>query len=316
LKCQYHGWEYDKTGKTARIPEARCFRPWDRENSQLVTYRLEACGDLLFVALTDEAPPLREWLNPYFESPEQEFSPPEWRMRWAWEYDAACNWKVPAENTLESYHIPSLHARSFGGLYPREESTQHRLAHRYTELNYRQTSWIELEASKVRRLLGGNPAERYIHRHIHPHTILVTTDTLNFALMYHPTSARTVRIRMRLFGFQGPRRDPFSGFFAWLTWKFGKSATVRILTEDRDVYVSQQRGIEASHQPGVIGTREERIYAFQEYILKSLGLPIPLPRSQDSTLADSDDAAAFHEAWNNGEPIMNEIAGTNGERDS
>lgn len=63
LRCQYHGWEYDKEGRTAKIPEASCFRPWDRE-SGLNMFRLEACGDLLFVALNDDVPSLKDWLSP------------------------------------------------------------------------------------------------------------------------------------------------------------------------------------------------------------------------------------------------------------
>jgi phenylpropionate dioxygenase-like ring-hydroxylating dioxygenase large terminal subunit len=27
IKCQYHGWEYDSTGNTCRIPDAQSFRP-------------------------------------------------------------------------------------------------------------------------------------------------------------------------------------------------------------------------------------------------------------------------------------------------
>src|ERR1700722_9739611 len=67
LRCQYHGWEFNKDGKTGQIPEARAFRPWDRENSCLRQFRLETCGELVFVCLSDSAPSLREWLGPLWE---------------------------------------------------------------------------------------------------------------------------------------------------------------------------------------------------------------------------------------------------------
>ncbi len=274
LRCQYHGWEYDKTGKTAKIPDARCFRPWDRDNSQLVTYRVESFGELLFVALTDDAPPLAEWLEPYGDSLAREFSGPEWKMRHVWDYDAGSNWKVPVENTLESYHIPALHAKSFGGIYPFEENSQHTLDQRYTELNYQTHTWFDRLGERVRRWLGGTPTARYIHRHIHPHTVFVTVDTLNFAIFFQPTSPRTVRIRLRIFGYQGFRRGPLSKLVAWIVWNFGKATTLQVLTEDREIYAAQQRGLEASGHRGVIGTREERIHAFQEYILNSLEMPL------------------------------------------
>jgi phenylpropionate dioxygenase-like ring-hydroxylating dioxygenase large terminal subunit len=298
LRCQYHGWEYDQTGRTARIPDAGCFRPWDRENSQLVTYRVEALGDLLFTALTDDAPPLREWLDPYGDDLAREYSAPEWKMRWAWDYDGACNWKVPLENTLESYHIPAVHAESFGGHYPREEDSQHTLTHQYTELDYVSSTPTERRAGIIRRWLGGTPSGRYIHRHIHPHTILVTMDTLNYALILQPTSSRTVRIRLRLFSYQGTRRDPLSKAIAWLAWQIGKSVTLRILMEDREVYAAQQRGLEASGHRGVIGTREERIFAFQEYILSALGMPSPLADGPElSMVASSATPGTEDQAW-------------------
>ena len=44
---------------------------------------------------------------------------------------------------------------------------------------------------------------------------------------------------------------------------------------------AQQAAMEASGHRGVIGTREERIFAFQEYVLKSLELPLTLPRGRE-----------------------------------
>lgn len=276
LRCQYHGWEYDRTGKTARIPDARCFRPWDRENSQLVTYRLETCGDLLFVALSAETVSLQEWLAPHFEALEKGFSLPEWRMGWAWDYEAECNWKVPAENTLESYHVPALHHKFYGDFYPDEKRSFHKLTSRYTELTYLANTQMEAWQSWLRKQLGGTPVNQYVHRHIHPNTILVTTDTFNCAWMFLPLSPRRVRIRLRTFAVQSLRRNPLTHLAAWVAGKIGQRNTLQIHGEDLNIYASQQQGLETSRHRGVIGTREERIYTFQTYLLNSLGIPLPV----------------------------------------
>src|SRR5581483_1120533 len=61
IHCQYHGWEYDREGRTGKIPDARCFAPFERERARLHKFRLETCGDLLFVSLADEGPTLAEY---------------------------------------------------------------------------------------------------------------------------------------------------------------------------------------------------------------------------------------------------------------
>ncbi len=283
LKCQYHGWEYDDQGHTAKIPDARCFRPWDRDNSRLNMYRVEACGDLLFVCLNPKAPSLREWLSPFFEETELRFQSPMWKLVHRWDYDCNANWKVPAENTLESYHVTALHPTSFGDTLPAEEKSEHQLESRFTALTFSSTMRIERIQARLSRWLGGQPTMTYLHRHIHPNTILVSTDSLTYVVMYLPTSPTTVRIRVRIFAIRGTRRGPLASYVSWIGGRIGRAKAVQIHSEDRAIYESQQKGLEYSRHPGVIGAREERIYYFQKYILESLGIPLP----PDNSLAKS-----------------------------
>src|SRR5262245_53776400 len=67
LKCQYHGWEFNRDGRTGEIPDARAFRPWDRENSCLRKFRTATCGEIVFVCLDDSAPNLREFVGPLWD---------------------------------------------------------------------------------------------------------------------------------------------------------------------------------------------------------------------------------------------------------
>jgi choline monooxygenase len=286
IRCQYYGWEFQPNGCTGRIPDARCFRPWDRENAQLKQHRLESCGDLLFVNLTSDAPALRDWLEPCYDETEEAFRAPHWQMRHVWEYDCDCNWKVPAENTLESYHVPAVHSKSLGGMLPAEDQSHHTLTDRYTSLDFEATSRLEAVQATIQQRLGGVPTSQYRHRFFHPNLVLCSTDTINYALMYQPTSAKTVRIRVRFFGVRGTRRGPLAPLVSLLTWQAEKRKTLEVHGEDRDIYTGQQCGLEASSHRGVIGTREERLYVFQKYILNSLGLPVPqefVPAASTST---------------------------------
>src|SRR5439155_10176060 len=113
FRCQYHGWEYRPDGRTAKIPDAGCFRPWDRENACLRTFRTATCGGLVFVSLSDDSPPLDEFLGPFHDTCRAWFAPP-YGLKWTWQTDYRANWKIPIENSLESYHVPCLHAKTFG----------------------------------------------------------------------------------------------------------------------------------------------------------------------------------------------------------
>ena len=279
IRCQYHGWEYDETGCTGRIPDARCFRPWDRENARLRTYRVETCGDLIFLALSDEAPPLREFLSPYAETIEQCFAVPTWQLKDIWEYDCPSNWKVPAENTLETYHIPHVHPKSFNGIYPSEERMQHILHPRYTAIEYdtSESSDLAVWQPRLARWLGAEPSNIHWHRHIHPHTIVATSALFSYIVNYLPAAPDRTRVRLRMYSYRGTKRNPWTAYIAWILAIFSRRTMRRIMTEDLSIFADQQRGLSMSRHRGVIGTREERIYVFQRYMLEKLGRPVPEP---------------------------------------
>src|SRR5262249_11938435 len=112
LRCQYHGWEYSRDGRTGTIPDAQSFRPWDRQNSCLRKFRVQTWGEVVFVCLADEGPSLMEFLAPLPADLGRAFESP-FRFAATWYADFPCNWKVVLENSLESYHIPQIHPKTF-----------------------------------------------------------------------------------------------------------------------------------------------------------------------------------------------------------
>jgi choline monooxygenase len=278
LRCQYHGWEYTQDGRTGKIPDAKAFRPWDRENSCLKPFRVDTCGDLVFVCLDDAAPPLREWLAPVWDA-WGTYAPP-YRHAATWEADFPCNWKVVLENSLESYHIPEVHPKTFKE-FPDETNAWHELTERFTsfktipprDLPGRGMDWI------VRRL--GTPVTReYWHRVLHPHATGSSLDVFRMMQCVFPTGPTTCRYRCIFFTLRGTRRGPvawvFFKFLQWLSTRIGK----QVFREDASIYEGVQKGMAASPHPGVIGTREERVYHFQDYVLRECnGKAIELPQT-------------------------------------
>ncbi len=283
FRCQYHGWEFNKDGRTGKIPHAKAFRPWDRDHSCLRKFRVERCGEIVFVCVDDSAPSLREWLGPLWERWEPAFSG-NFRYTTTWEGDFACNWKVVLENSLESYHIPQIHPTTFKE-YPPEENAWHELDPRFTTFKtVIPNTWQTRIQNWLARRLGGTLTKVYWHHNKHPHITFASLDVNNLMMCVFPTSPTTCRYRSILFTLRGQRRTPL----AWAVYQFLRPIVIyvakKVFNEDAGIYRAVQKGLEASPHAGVIGTREERLYTFQEFVINSCRGAKELPQVSENTL--------------------------------
>lgn len=267
MRCQYHGWEYGPDGRTGKIPDARCFRPFDRENAHLRKYRTATCGELIFMSFADSGPSLREHLDPVFERAAAAFAPP-FRQMWKHEFLYEANWKVPTENTLEMYHIPCLHEKTFGHYGP-EEMYTHTLEDRYTCLDTREyLRFVTASQNWMLRRLGVKPSNTYTHHHTHPNTVFIFQDSMRMAEQFVPVSPTQSIQRVWFYGVVGRRKNPLAKLVGWVLRSIASRVTWRILNEDIPIFPQVQRGLAATSHRGVIGTLEERLNAFQQYILR------------------------------------------------
>lgn len=286
LRCRYHGWEFNADGHTGKIPDAKAFRPWDRENSCLRRFHVDTCGDLVFVNLSDNPVPLREWIGPNIW-PVWETYGGAYRYSATWEKDFPCNWKVVLENSLESYHIPEVHPYTFK-TFPEETNALHELNEKYTtfktmaprEFATRAENWIT-------RRLGEPVTNEYFHRVLHPHATGSMLDSFRMMQCVFPTGPSSCRYRCIFFTLRGRRKNPF----AWMLYKLLKlvadQIAYKVFKEDAAIYDGVQRGMAASPHPGVIGVREERIYYFQKYVLDTCRGASELP-VMEAKAADRD----------------------------
>jgi len=109
LVCPYHAWSYRLDGglnKAPRFADAGSFDPAD---FALLPLRVEAWGGLVFVCLDAGAPSLETWLGSLpalcADYPRAADLPRVERYT----RDGACNWKAYCDNTVEGYHLPSVH---------------------------------------------------------------------------------------------------------------------------------------------------------------------------------------------------------------
>jgi choline monooxygenase len=276
LRCQYHGWEFDRDGHTGKIPDAQAFRPWDRENSCLRQFRLETCGELVFVNFGTDGPTLREWIGPLWDLWSSGYGG-AYRHAATWEKDFPCNWKVVLENSLESYHIPEVHPKTFKE-FPEESNAWHELDPRFTTFKtVPPPVFVQRAADWLVRRLGEPVSNEYWHRVLHPHATGSSMDTFRMMQCVFPTGPATCRYRCIFFTLRGRRRNPL----AWVLYRFlrmiATGVAKKVFAEDASIYAGVQRGLESSPHPGVIGTREERLYPFQQFVANGCRVARELP---------------------------------------
>lgn len=270
LRCQYHGWEYEKDGRTGKIPDARAFRPWDREHSQLAPIRTQALGEMVYFTLDEQAPSLEDYLGKFCEIARHWFDGP-YEFAACWEFDYPANWKIVVENSLESYHIPCIHQQTFGEM-PRENDCEHELDADRTTFHTREpANWQTRVRNRFVRWLGVEPTNVYTHTHHHPNLIFVRMDVMRMAQLMMPLSATTTRHLVWVYSLRRPKGRPMGRLIhplvRWLTVKIAK----QVVAEDSTIFGEVQRGMERSPFRGVIGTREERLYLFQQWVLSATG---------------------------------------------
>ncbi|HWA96979.1 MAG TPA: SRPBCC family protein [Pirellulales bacterium] len=275
MRCQYHGWEYERSGRTRRIPQAKCFAPIDRQALRLPSYAIATCGQLVFVSLADDPAPLAEQLGDLHATCETRFGA-GWRPSLRWERELAVNWKIPIENSLEAYHVPAVHPLTFKA-DPGEQRSEHRLEARWTSfttrLPFHPHSRSDAVLQRVEgwfvRAMGATPTANYCQCHCFPNLLFSFTDTVSLCQAVIPMGPTTARSVLRQFGRAPAAGQPWRRLLGMGWGKFAAAITRQIQSEDMRLYSAIQQGLLHSRVPGILGRCEERIHAFQAYVARA-----------------------------------------------
>ena len=116
LRCRYHGWTYDLSGKLRGTPEFDGVQEFCKDDNGLVEVAVAVWGPTVWVHLDSRHQPLEQSLAPL----------PEWmtgrgleQMHFCGrhEYLLNCNWKVYVDNYLDGgYHVNTIHPALAGVL--------------------------------------------------------------------------------------------------------------------------------------------------------------------------------------------------------
>lgn len=131
LRCPYHGWTYDLSGKLRGVPEFEGVANFQREDNGLPELRCETWGPLVFVHQGQPTCTLAEFLAP-LPAMLESYGIHHLRCVGRKEYILQCNWKVFVDNYLDGgYHVNAIHPSLAGVLDYKNYRTE---CFRYTSL--------------------------------------------------------------------------------------------------------------------------------------------------------------------------------------
>ncbi len=107
LRCQYHQWVFDETGRLRRAPHFGEDPGFNLADWPLQPIAVETWRGLLFAAIapdTSLAEQLGDLPGELADAPIESYAPAA-TVRFAIE----CNWKTYTDNFVEGYHVPGIH---------------------------------------------------------------------------------------------------------------------------------------------------------------------------------------------------------------
>jgi phenylpropionate dioxygenase-like ring-hydroxylating dioxygenase large terminal subunit len=108
--CPFHGWCWGIDGRNTFVlrPEVFAEDNMAADDLQLVDVKCELWGGCAWVNLDDDAPPLRDWMEP-FASTYDAWKVESLRVEWWQSCRLPVNWKLATGAFMEGYHVPQTH---------------------------------------------------------------------------------------------------------------------------------------------------------------------------------------------------------------
>jgi phenylpropionate dioxygenase-like ring-hydroxylating dioxygenase large terminal subunit len=263
IVCPYHAWTYNLDGTLRGAPAMSKNACFDRKDYRLPELRVEEWLGWVFVTLAPDATPVAERLAEV-ESLIADFAMETYVETFFETHVWDTNWKVLAENFMESYHLPVCHAATIGSLSKLDEMVcpPGREAFNYHTILKDDTLKIAIAHPANTRLEGDRRRTTFLLA-IYPSLLITLTPGYFWYLTLHPEGPGKVRI-----GFGGGMSPDFvhdadaQAHFAAL-----KELLDEVNVEDRVCTEKVYRGLLSKlARPGHLSHLERPNYDFARYL--------------------------------------------------
>lgn len=263
IVCPYHAWTYNLDGSLRGAPAMSKNEAFDRKDYCLPRLRCEEWLGWIFVSLNPDAVPVAERLAEV-EGLIADFAMETYVETFFESHVWDTNWKVLAENFMESYHLPVCHAATIGGLSKLDEMVcpPGLDAFNYHTILKDETLRIAIAHPSNTRLQGDRRRTTFLLA-IYPSLLVTLTPGYFWYLTLHPQGPGQVRI-----GFGGGMSPDFVGD-ADATAHFAALKTLldAVNVEDRGCTEKVYRGLSSKlARPGHLSHLERPNYDFARYL--------------------------------------------------
>lgn len=268
IVCPYHAWTYNLDGTLRGAPFMQATTGFCKGDYALPQIRCEEWLGWVYVTLDATRPSVAEALAPLEAMISQygmETYVESFRETHVWD----TNWKVLAENFMESYHLPVCHAGTIGPLHKLEEMD---CPPGLEAFNYH---WIIKDATLPignahpdNTRLTGEWRRTTALMAIYPSHLVTLTPGYFWYLSLHPKGPGQVHIT---FG-GGLSPDFLEDPRGAENLKLLKTMLDKVNVEDRGCTEKVYRGLSAAvARPGHLSYLERPIYDFMQYLAERTG---------------------------------------------
>jgi len=215
LTCPYHSWRYGFDGTLLNAPAMNI----DKKEYGLFRVRCETWRGLVFVCLSDDAPPLAEWMREVSDAALR-YPLEDMHLARKVSLEAEVNWKTYADNYAEGWHVPTIHP----GLNAAIDMASYRV----------ETSGLVLQTHSARARDGGMTDGLWVWRL--PGLFLNMYKWGMSVEQVEPLGPRKLRLNYRYFFSDAEKAKECDDIIAW---------SVGVAKEDIAICERVQRNLEA-----------------------------------------------------------------------
>lgn len=268
IVCPYHGWTYNLDGALRAAPAMELNQGFCKQDYRLPKIRCEEWLGWIMVTLNPDAPPVSQQLaevSGLIDDYGMEHYVETFRETHVWD----TNWKILAENFMESYHLPVCHSGTIGGLSKLSEMVcpPGRPAFNFHTILKDDTLKIALAHPDNTRMTGERRRTTFLLA-VYPSLLITLTPGYFWYLSLHPKGPERVNI---VFG--GGMAPEFAGspeaqaHFAQL-----KTLLDKVNVEDRGCTEKVFQGLSAAAAtPGHLSHLERPNFDFAQYLAEKTG---------------------------------------------
>ena len=261
--CPYHAWTYNLDGSLRGAPAMMLNKDFCKADYSLATVRCEEWLGWIFVTLNPQANAVSDDLKGV-EAHIHDYNMSDYVETFYEDHVWDTNWKVLAENFMESYHLPVCHAGTIGGLSKLSEMVcpPGEPAFNYHTILKDDTLRIALAHPKNNVLKGDRRRMTYLLA-IYPSLLITLTPGYFWYLTLHPKGVGQVQI-----GFGGGMSaDYMDDEDAQDNFRQLKTLLDEVNVEDRGCTEKVYRGLcSETAEPGHLSHLERPNYDFAHYL--------------------------------------------------